>query len=81
VSWETDIGSLRITIGIPGEVLRQASAADREGRVKIAGALAAQNLQKYPQLAFSSSQDPVVLWSDVRRSILSALEAHTTTAL
>jgi type II secretory pathway predicted ATPase ExeA len=78
VSWETDIGSLRITIGIPVETLRQASTADQEGRVKIAGALAARNLQKYPQLAFSSARDPVVLWSDVRRSILNVFEAHTT---
>ena len=80
VSWETDVGSLRITIGIPGEVLRQASAASQETRVKIAGALAAQNLQKYPQLALTLSQDPVVLWSDVRRSILNAFETHTATA-
>ncbi len=81
VSWETDIGSLRIKIGIPGEVLRQASMSTQEARVKIAGALAAQNLQKYPQLAFTSAQDPVVLWSDVRRSILNAFEARTGTAM
>jgi hypothetical protein len=80
VSLETDIGSLRIKIGIPPEILRQASTATHEARVKIAGALAAQNLQKYPQQAFSSAQDPVVLWSDVRRSILNAFEAHTATA-
>lgn len=81
VSLDADIGTLRIKIGIPAEVLRQACAATDEARLKIAGTLAAQNLQKYPQLAFSASQDPVVLWSDVRRSILNAFEAHTAVAL
>jgi hypothetical protein len=80
VSWETDIGSLHIKIGIPEEILREACGATQEARVKIAGTLAARNLQRYPQLAFSASQDPVVLWSDVRRSILNVFEAHAPTS-
>jgi hypothetical protein len=43
---------------------------------KIAGTLAAQTLQRYPQLAFSTSQDPVALWSDIRKSILNELEQY-----
>jgi hypothetical protein len=41
-------------------------------------ALAARNLQNYPQLACASAQDPVGLWSDLPKSIMHVLEAHAT---
>ncbi|MGD0232292.1 MAG: AAA family ATPase [Syntrophorhabdales bacterium] len=80
-SWETDIGSAHIRIGIPADVLRQASTSSEEMKVKMAGALAAQTLQRYPQLVFSSSQDPVVLWSEIRTSILNVFEEGTEAAV
>jgi type II secretory pathway predicted ATPase ExeA len=79
-SWETDIGSFHIKISIPLEVLQQAGASSTEKRVKMAGSLAAQTLQNYPQLAYSSSHDPVTLWGDITQSILSVLEQHSLAA-
>ena len=77
MSWETDIGSFRIRIAIPFDVMEQAESSTSEIRTKIAGGLAAQTLQRYPQLAFSASHDPVALWSDIRKSILAAMEQHS----
>jgi type II secretory pathway predicted ATPase ExeA len=79
-SWETDIGSFHIRIAIPSDVMQQAGSSPHEIRTKIAGSLAAQTLQKYPQLAFSAAHDPVSLWSDIRKSILAAMEQHTRNA-
>jgi type II secretory pathway predicted ATPase ExeA len=73
-SWETDIGSFHVKIEVPIDILRQAGLSPWETRTKIAGTLAAQTLQKYPELAFSPSQDQVALWSNIRNSILSAFE-------
>ena len=75
-SWETDIGPFRVKIAIPFDILQQAGASTFETRKKIAGSLAAQTLQRYPQMAFSSSHDPVALWGDITKSILTAFEQH-----
>jgi type II secretory pathway predicted ATPase ExeA len=75
-SWETDIGSFHVKIEVPLDILRQAGLSPWETRSKIAGTLAAQTLQKYPELAFSPSQDQVALWSNIRNSILSAFDQH-----
>jgi hypothetical protein len=80
-SWETDVGSFRIRIVVPSNIMRQAESSSPDVRTKIAGSIAAQTLQKYPQLAFSASNDPVVLWSDIRKSILTVMERHTKTAV
>ena len=79
-SWETDIGSFHIKIAVPIDILRQAGSSPWETRTKIAGTLAAQTLQRYPQLAFSPSQDQVALWSNIRNSILSAFEQQASTS-
>ena len=79
-SWETDIGSVHIKISIPLEVLQQAGTSSTEKKMKMAGSLAAQTLQNYPQLAYSSSHDPVALWGDITQSILSVLEQHSIAA-
>ena len=79
-SWETEIGSFHIRIEVPFDILRQAGLSTWETRTKIAGTLAAQTLQRYPQLASSPSQDQVALWSNIRESILSAFEQHTLTS-
>ena len=75
-SWETDIGPFRIEIAVPSDILQQAGASTSETRSKIAGSLAAQTLQKYPQMAFSPSHDPVALWGDIKKSILNAFDEH-----
>ncbi len=75
-SWETDIGPFRIEIAVPSDILQQAGASTSETRAKIAGSLAAQTLQKYPQMAFSPSHDPVALWGDIKKSILNAFDEH-----
>lgn len=74
MSWETDIGPFHIRIAIPFDILQQARSSTSETRMKIAGSLAAQTLQKYPQMAFSSSHDPVALWGDITKSILTTFE-------
>lgn len=79
-SWETDIGPFRVKIAIPFDILQQAGASTSETRMKIAGSLAAQTLQKYPQMAFSSSHDPVALWGDITKSILNAFEQYSIAA-
>jgi type II secretory pathway predicted ATPase ExeA len=79
-SWETDIGSVHIRIAVPFDILQQAGSSTWETRTKIAGTLAAQTLQRYPQLAFSPSQDQVALWSNIRKSILSAFDQHAVTS-
>jgi len=79
-SWETDIGSFHIKISIPFEILREAGASSSDRRRKMAGSLAAQTLQKYPQLAFSAAHDPVSLWGDITQSILAVFEQHSMAA-
>jgi hypothetical protein len=76
-SWEANIGSLHITITIPHDMLEQVGRSSGEAKMKMAGTLAAQTLQRYPQLGFSSSVDPVTLWSDIRKSILNAFDRHS----
>lgn len=79
-SLEMNIGSFHIRIVVPADIMRQAESSSPDVRTKIAGSLAAQTLQKHPQLAFSASDDPVALWSDIRKSIIAAMEQHTRTA-
>jgi type II secretory pathway predicted ATPase ExeA len=74
VSWETEIESARITIDIPLEVLEEARSSTREDRMKLAGALAAETLQKNSHLTLPALKDPVTVWNDIRNSILDALE-------
>jgi hypothetical protein len=71
---EARIGKFKIRIGIPVQLIRQARQSTRENRLKMAGGLAAQTLQKYPQLTFSTSADPVAVWSEIRNFILTTLE-------
>lgn len=71
---DTWIGNLKITIEIPQNVVQQARTSTKAQRVKLAGGLAAQTLQKYPQLTAPSASDPVSLWNDITNVILSTLE-------
>lgn len=71
---ETWIGDLKIRIEIPQNVFIEARTSTKAQRMKLAGGLAAQTLQKYPQLTGPSVSDPVSLWNDITNVILSTLE-------
>jgi len=71
---EAIVGKFKIKIGIPSQLLKMAVSSTRENRVKLAGMLAAQTLDKYPQLTSETATDPVALWSEIKTLILNALE-------
>lgn len=67
---EVTIGKYGININIPPHIMEQAQSFTEEHRSKLAGVLAAQTMQKYPQLTVTVGTDPVTIWSDIRESIL-----------
>lgn len=71
---ETWIGNLKIRIEIPHNVVIEARTSTKAQRMKLAGGLAAQTLQKYPQLTGPTTSDPVSLWNDITNVILTTLE-------
>jgi type II secretory pathway predicted ATPase ExeA len=75
---EAVVRKFKIKIGIPLQLLKMATSSTRENRAKLAGSLAAQTLDKYPQLTSEASVDTVALWSEIRSLILSALEREIT---
>jgi general secretion pathway protein A len=68
------IAGFKIKIDIPPHVLEQTQSANTEHRRKIAGVLAAQTLEKNPQLTASPSVDPVSIWSEILSVIMKRLE-------
>jgi len=68
------IAGFKIKIDIPPHVLEQTQSANTEHRRKIAGVLAAQTLEKNPQLTASPSVDPVSIWSEILNVIMKRLE-------
>ncbi|MDM7919460.1 MAG: hypothetical protein QUS12_09875, partial [Methanosarcina sp.] len=67
------IAGCTITIEIPENVLDQTRSANIEQKRKIAGVLAAQTLEKNPQLTSSPTIDPVSVWSDILNIIMERL--------
>jgi len=65
-----EIGNYVIDIEIPSTVIEQAKFSTREQQVKVAGSLAAQILQKNPQLVASHIDDPVHVWGEIRTVVL-----------
>jgi general secretion pathway protein A len=58
---------------IPPEVLERASQLpDRESRLRLAGQLAAQELQEHPERFASYQGDPIQIWDRLRSEILSS---------
>jgi type II secretory pathway predicted ATPase ExeA len=68
------IAGCKITIEIPPHILEQTRSANSEQKRKIAGVLAAQTLEKNPQLTASPTVDPVSVWSDILNAIMNKLE-------
>lgn len=71
---EVSIGIYGINVSIPPHILEQAQSFTEEHRSKLAGVLAAQTMQKHPQLTLSVDIDPVTIWSDIRECILLKLK-------
>jgi type II secretory pathway predicted ATPase ExeA len=71
---EVSIGKYGINVNIPPHIMEQAQSFTAEHRSKLAGVLAAQTMQKHPQLTGSVDMDPVTIWSDIRECILLKLK-------
>jgi len=69
------IAGCKITVEIPPHVFEQISDAGLDQKRKIAGVLAAQALEKNPQLTSSPTSDPVSVWSEILTAIMKRLEA------
>jgi hypothetical protein len=69
------IGGCKIRVEIPPHVFEQISDAGLDQKRKIAGVLAAQALEKNPQLTSSPTSDPVSVWSEILSVIMKRLEA------
>jgi type II secretory pathway predicted ATPase ExeA len=67
------IAGCKITIEIPPHILEQTRSGGIEQKRKIAGVLAAQTLEKNPQLTASPTVDPVSVWSDILNAIMNRL--------
>jgi type II secretory pathway predicted ATPase ExeA len=67
------IAGCKITIEIPPHILEQTQSASSEQKRKIAGVLAAQTLEKNPQLTALPTVDPVSVWSDILSAIMNKL--------
>jgi hypothetical protein len=68
------IAGCKIKIEIPPHIVEQSRSANNEQRRKIAGVLAAQTLEKNPQLTASHTVDPVSVWSDILNVIMKKFE-------
>jgi hypothetical protein len=67
------IAGCKINIEIPPHILEQAQLANSEQKKKIAGVLAAQTLEKNPQLIALPTVDPVSVWSDILNAIMNKI--------
>jgi len=71
---EVSIGKYGINVSIPPHIMEQVQSFTEEHCSKLAGVLAAQTMQKHPQLTVSADIDPVTIWSDIRECILLRLK-------
>jgi hypothetical protein len=69
------IAGCRIKIEIPSHIAEQTMGAGVDQKRKVAGVLAAQTLEKNPQLTASPTVDPVSIWSEILTVIMKRLEA------
>jgi general secretion pathway protein A len=65
-----EIGGNVIDVEIPSTVIEQAKSSTREQKIKAAGSLAAQILKNHPQLVASHVDDPVHIWEEIRKIVL-----------
>jgi hypothetical protein len=69
-----EILDVKVTITIPYHMVEQGRSSTHEHRLKMAGALAAQVLKKYPELVSASEDDPISVWSDIREFVIDKLK-------
>jgi general secretion pathway protein A len=70
---ETKVNGLGVNVEIPSQLFEQAQSFTEEHRMKIAGVLAAQTLEKNPHLTSSHLTDPVAVWHELRDLVLHML--------
>jgi hypothetical protein len=68
------IAGCRVRLEIPLHIMEQTKTSNNEQRRKIAGVLAAQTLEKNPQLTASPTVDPVSVWSEILSVIMKKIE-------
>jgi general secretion pathway protein A len=78
---EVTIVKYGINVSIPPHVMEQAQSFTEEHRARLAGVLAAQTMQKHPQLTGAVGADPVMIWSDIRECILVKLRQDQESAV
>jgi hypothetical protein len=69
------IAGCKIKVEIPTHILEQTVNAGLDQKRKIAGVLAAQTLERNPQLTASPTVDPVSVWSEILTVIMKRLDA------
>jgi hypothetical protein len=67
------IAGCKIDIELPPHIVDQNRSSGMDQKRKIAGVLAAQTLEKNPQLTASPTVDPVSVWSDILNAIVERL--------
>ena len=68
------IAGCKVRIEIPAHIMEQTKSANNEQRRKTAGVLAAQTLERNPQLTASPTVDPVSVWSEILSIIMKRIE-------
>jgi len=72
---EVLIGSHKIKLTIPKQIIKQAASSDRESATKLAGSFAAQIIKENPYLVNSPLVDPVSIWHEIKDVILKKLNS------
>lgn len=70
---EMEIGTMKVRVNVPVHLIERAQSLNRESRIRVAGAVAAQTLQRHPQLVSSNLSDPVHIWGEIREFVLNML--------
>lgn len=71
---EFEMLDMKVAVQIPYHMVEQGRSATHEHKLKMAGALAAQILKKYPELVSASTNDPISVWSDIREFVVDRLK-------
>ncbi len=70
---EVRVNGIMIHLDIPEQIFQEVGSFNDDYRVKLAGVLAAQTMEKYPKLTASHGTDPVAVWHEIRDLVLTTL--------
>jgi type II secretory pathway predicted ATPase ExeA len=73
---ELPINQYGVNVNIPANVIDESHFFSDEQRMKLAGVLAAQTIQKHPRLTATWGVDPLAVWSEIREVILGRLRPN-----